>query len=168
MALTVTAAGDANKTTLPTQRLNVRRAAIPHRRTDATDELIDKIAELPFMWHAPLNTPRHQLRDILNFVAEVAFVPLPQCAKRTHAPVHLIGAPLIDDSRTGTLICASEQTANHHRTRSCTDSLRDIPRIADAAIGDNRDVVSVRLHRAVINGRYLRNADTRNDASRAN
>ena len=168
MALAVTATRHPDKTAILTQRRNVRRPAIPHRRTNTSNKLIDKIAELAFVRHAPLNTSRHQLGDILHLVTQIAFVPLPQSTKRTHPPMHLIGAPLIDNRRTRTLICPSKQTTNHHRTRTRTYRLRNIPRITDATIGDNGNVVLVRLRRAIVNRRNLRNADSRDNTRRAN
>ena len=100
-----------------------------------------------FVGDAPLDAFGHELvgaagRLEIELVLEVAIAAAAaHRADRPHAAVFLEAAALIQDQLARALVGAGEQVADHRRARADGDRLGDVAREADAAIGDDRDVV---------------------------
>src|SRR6185295_6410628 len=62
-------------------------------------------------------------------------------ADRSHAAVLFEAPPLIQDDLARALVGAGEQIPDHRRAGADRDRLGDVARVADAAVGDDRDVV---------------------------
>ena len=71
-------------------------------------------------------------------------------ADRAHAAVLLVRAALEQDDVAGRLLGAGEHAAHHHGRRAGRDRLRDVARVADAAVGDDRDAACLRAPRATL------------------
>ena len=67
----------------------------------------------------------------------------------------------------GRFLGAGEQAAEHRRVRPRRNRLGDVPRVADATIGDRRDVGTFESIRNFCDRRDLRDADTGHDPRRA-
>ena len=108
-------------------------------------------------------------RDRSSAILEVAVgAALLHGAERAHAAIALVRAALVELDLAGRLLGAREQAAEHHARRAGGDRLGDVAGIADAAVGDERDVrCSPAPSSAFWIGRDLRHADAGDDARRA-
>src|SRR5690606_17998237 len=79
-----------------------------------------------------------------------------------HAAVTLVVPALVELAFAGGFLGTGEQAADHHRGGTSGQRLADVARVADAAIGDQRDTVLQRLGDHV-DGGDLRHAHAGND-----
>ena len=84
--------------------------------------------------------------------------PMPRYDLEAPAPV--------DDRVAGALGQAGEEAADHHAVGPGGEGLGDVARVADAAVGDDRDAAGGRLGR-LVDGGDLGHADPRDDPRRA-
>ena len=150
--------------------LDRRRAAVAHRLPQAADDLVDDRRERALVRDATLDALGDELLDVLDVALEVAVLrerARLHRAERAHPAVLLEALALRDDDLAGRLVGAGEHRAEHDDVGAGGDRLRDVAGVADAAVGDHRDVVAGERLRGVVDGRHLRHADARDDAGRA-
>src|SRR5437763_2706553 len=147
-----------------------RRAAIAHRLAQPADELMEDRGERPLVRDAPFDPLRDELLDILDVTLEVAVLrkaTRAHRAERAHAPVLLVALALLEDDVAGALVRARKQGPGHHGVGPGGDRLGDVAGGSHAAVGDERDAVTRRRLRAVVDRGDLRDADACNDTRRA-
>ena len=165
---------DADQLRVAPERLQVRRPAVPHAGPQAALELVDHRRDAPLVRHAPLDALGHELpRGVVRggrveVLLEVAVrAAAPQRPDRTHPAVVLEAAALVEDEFARTLVGAGEQAAHHHRAGADRERLGDVAGVADAAVGDDRDVVLRRRGRALGHRGDHGHPDAGDDAGRA-
>ena len=126
-------------------------AAVAHAGAQAADQLMDHRGDAAFVGDAPFDAFRHQLLAAPRAAVEVELVlevavaaAAAHRADRAHAAVLLEAAALVEDHLARALVGAGEQVADHRRARADGDRLGDVAGEADAAVGDDRDVVRAR------------------------
>src|SRR5688572_7046937 len=103
------------------------RAAVAHAGAQATDHLVDEVAQRPAVRHAAFDAFGNQLAGGLHVGLAVAVLAaLDHGAHRAHAAVGLIAAALVDDHFAGALIQPSEHTAHHAAACPSGDGLGDV------------------------------------------
>ena len=88
-------------------------------------------------------------------------------ADRAHAAVALVGAALEQDDLARRFLGAGERAAHHHRVGAGGDRLGDVARVADAAVGDQRNAAAGERLRDGVDRHHLRHADAGDDPRRA-
>ena len=142
-------------------------AGIAHARAHAAEQLLDHAQRAALERHAALDAFRHQLVDVHLGILEIAVGgALLHRAQRTHAPVRFVGASLVQLDFPGRLLGSGEQRSEHDHIRAGAQRLRDVARIADAAVGDQRNARFRQGLRHVHDRRYLRHADPGHHARR--
>ncbi len=147
-----------------------RATAIAHRRAQAAHQLVDDRRQRALVRNAAFDALRHEpLRRALAFgILEIAVgASLLHRAERTHAAIALVRAALVELRFAGRLLGAGEEAAEHHRRRARGQRLRDIARVADAAVGDHRNAGARDALERELDRRDLRHADAGDDARRA-
>ncbi len=103
-----------------TNRLSVLRAsivggaAVPHRLTEAADELVDDRRQRPLVRDPAFDSLGHELVDVLDVTLEVAILGERaglHRAERAHAAVLLEPLALDEDDVTGRLVRAGQHRA---------------------------------------------------------
>src|SRR6202171_5633241 len=149
------------------QLVDVGAAAIAHRRAHATQELMHDRDHRPLVRHASLDALGDQLfRGAFAFgVLKVAVARAElHRAERAHTAVALVRASLIELDLSGGLLRAREQAPQHDAGRARGNGLRDVSRIPNTAVGDQRNVeIADALERAEYR-RDLRHTDAGDDA----
>src|SRR5690606_7249399 len=168
MALAQASAGDANEARLFLECLDVGSAHVTHRRLEAAGELVQYACNRALVGNLALDTFRHQLQRVANLRLEVAVRRAARHgADRTHAAIRLEGAPLVQIDLARRLVGARKQRADHCRVCAGGDRLGKIARILDSAIGDDGNALLLRDTDGTHDRSQLRNADTCNNARRA-
>src|SRR6202140_4906431 len=146
---------------------DVAAAGIAHGPPQSARQLTQDGDHAPLVGNAPLHAFRHQLLELGGRVLEITIrraVAFAHRAERAHAAIGLVGSSLVQLDVTGGFLGAGEQAADHDRMRARRDRLGDVPREADAAIGDDRHVRVAQRLRDRGNRGDLRYADARDDA----
>ena len=142
-------------------------AAIAHARPQAAGHLVDDGHQRAFVRDAAFDALGHQLVGIRiaggRFLEVAVRAPLLHCADGAHAPVTLVAAPLEQHDLAGRLLGAGEHAAHHHSAGAGRDRLRDVTRIADAAVGDQWNAAAAQRRRDIVDGRDLGHADSGDD-----
>src|SRR5207244_3349554 len=97
MRLTEPGARDANEAGA-LHLVDRPRAAVPHRLSQATDQLVQNGRNRAFVGHTPLDAFRHELLDVLDVALEVPVLrerARSHRADRAHAAVLLVALALI-------------------------------------------------------------------------
>src|SRR3954471_15739864 len=167
--LSETGAGDADEARL-LHVVDRRCAAIAHRLPEAADELIHDRAQRALVADAAFDPFRDELVDILDVALEIAVLRERACAhraERPHAAVPLESPHWDEDDLARRLVGACEERAEHDRVRTRGDRLRNVAGSREAAVADQRDARRRRDFGAVVDRGHLRDADTCDNARRA-
>src|SRR5262249_40764744 len=143
VALPHAGAGDAHEPGA-LQLLDRRRAAVPHRLPQATDELVEHGLYRALVRDAPFDPLRHELVDVLHVALEVAILGEPASlhrAERAHAAVLLEPLALDDDDVARRLVRSGQHRAGHDRVGAGGDCLGDVAGGGEAAVRDERHIV---------------------------
>ena len=119
----------------------------------------------PLVGYPALDTFRHQLFNLIVFL-EIAIrrtVRLRHGTQRPHAPVGLVGTPLVQLDLARRLLGTREQAADHHRIGAGHQRLGDITGIANTAIGNHRYPRIAQCFGNRGDSCYLRHTDTGDD-----
>ncbi len=144
------------------------RSGVPHGCLHAADELVDDVTHRPLERHLPFDALRHKLELVLDILLEITVGGTAgHCPDRAHAPIGLVGAPLVQEHLARSLFGAGKKRPDHHRRRSGRKRLCNIAAGSDAAVGNDRDAGSTnsggcRHHRG-----QLRDTDSGNHPGRA-
>src|SRR5205807_1712386 len=157
VALAEAGQGDANELRVAPQLGQRRAAAVTHARAQTAHELVHHGRDAAFVSDPAFDAFRHELLGGLRpravEVELVLKVPIAAAAAhradRAHAAVLLEAASLIQNHLARALVGAREQIADHRRARADRERLGDVARVADAAVGDDRDVVRLGRPRAL-------------------
>src|SRR5690606_11111568 len=147
---------------LATHLLDGRAAHEAHGRTQAASELEDDLAQRTAVRHAALDALRHLLVGVGGILEVADLGALLHRRQAAHAAVTLVVPALVELAFAGGFRGTGEQAADHHRGGTSGQRLADVARVADAAIGDQRDTVLQRLGDNV-DGGDLRHAHAGND-----
>src|SRR6266704_3633848 len=158
---------DAHKPAVLLQLAKIGGAAISHSAAQAAGKLIDEAAERPFVGHAPLHALGHGLSAVRCLLRVTVRRPGFHGAERTHAPVRLEGAPLIENGFAGRLFGAGKEAPDHDHGGAGGNGLGDISRIFHPAVGDHGNTRAFRGPRGFHDGGYLRHSGAGDDARRA-
>ena len=94
---------------------------------EATDQLVQHIADRALVGDLPLDAFGHQLQRVLDVLLEVAIRRTARHgADRTHAAIGLVGAALPQKHFTGGLVGTGQQRADHRDVRAGRERLRQI------------------------------------------
>src|SRR5690606_10610367 len=170
VAFLASRARDAHERRPRAHLLDAAAARIAHRSAQAADELLHDRDEAALVRHPPFDAFRHELLELGRRVLEIPVrrpVALRHRTDRTHAAIRLVRPALEQLDGTGRLLRAGEQAADHRRVRAGDDGLRDIARIADAAVRDHGHARALQRFSDLGDGRDLRHTDARDDARRA-
>src|SRR5688572_1146250 len=160
--------GRAHETRLGAQVVDGAAAGVAHAGLEPADQLVDRLRQRAAIRDAPLDPLGDQLGVAGHLALEVPVAAAgAHRADRSHAPVHLVAAPLVQDDLARRLVGAREQAADHHRLRAGGDRLGDVARIFDATVGDQHRVRRRQRLGAVVDGGDLGDADAGDDARRA-
>src|SRR5690349_6338712 len=142
-----------------------RAAGVAHARAQAADELPDHRDGAALVRHAAFDALGHKLVDVHVRVLEVAVGgAFLHGAEGAHAAIGFVGAALEELDLARGLRGAGKKRAEHHPMGAGGDRLCDVARVADAAIGDERDAAAVEGLGDVLDGRDLRYANAGDDA----
>src|SRR5690606_17014429 len=174
VALAHAGRGDPHELRVPLQGGDVGAATVAHAGPQAAHQLVDHRRDAALVGHASLDAFRHELVAAvaaafqIELVLEVAVAAAAaHRAERSHAAVFLEAAPLIQDDFARALVGPGEEAADHDGAGPDGQCLRDVARIADASVGDDRHARALRGARALGDGRDHRHADAGHDARRA-
>src|SRR5438132_3284452 len=137
---------------------------ISHARAQSAHELRDDRGRRLLVRDATLDAFWHKLVGVHLGVLEVAIArALLHGAERAHAAIGLVGAPLEELDISRCFFTAGKKTAEHDARRARGDRLRDVARIADAAVGDARNAERLQRLGDMLDRRNLGNANARDD-----
>src|SRR5690606_38900863 len=164
-------AGDAYELRLALELLDGRAPAVAHAGAQAAHQLVDHRRDRALVGDAALDALGHQLvgafarrRIQLELVLEVPVAAAAaHRANRAHAAILLERPALVEDDLARALVGAGKEAADHHRAAADGNRLGDVARVADAAVGDDRDAALARHLRALGHGRDHRDADAGDD-----
>ena len=121
------------------------------------------VAERAAIRDAAFNAFGHELVGVAGILEIAVFRAHFHRAQAAHAAIALVAAALEEFGFARGFLGAGEQAADHYRRRAGDDGLADVARVADAAVGDQRNTILQRFgdhrHRG-----DLRHAHTRDDA----
>ena len=124
------------------------------------------VAQQAAVRHAALDALGHQLVGVRGVLEVAVLAAQLHRAQRAHAAVALVAAALEQLHFARRLFGAGEQAADHDGAGAGHQGLGDVARVADAAVGDQRDAALERFgHHA--HGGDLRHAHARDDAGGA-
>ena len=168
MAFAHARGGDANELRPLLQFGNGARPHIAHGGAKPPGELVQDIGNWPLVRHLPFNAFRHKLQTVFHFLLEITVRRAPRHgANRAHATIGF-ERPAIEQIRVArAFIGARQQRANHRNARPCGQCLRQIARLLDAAIGNDRHAGFGPFFGAFHDCRELRHADARHNPRRA-
>src|SRR4051812_22243733 len=137
-----------------------RATEIAHRGAQPADQLVQRLAQRALVRHATLDAFGNQLRRRLDVGLEVAVLrPFLHRADRSHAAIRLIRAALIQDDLARRLVGTGEQRTDHHGVGAGGQGLRDVARVLDAAVTDDRDTGALGRADRIADRGELRHAD---------
>ncbi len=148
----------------------VRASAVAHAGAQAAHELVDHRGHAALVRDAAFDAFRHELfRTVSAFEIEfVLEVPIAAAAahgaERSHAAVFLEAAALEQDHLARALVRAGKQAADHRRAGADGQGFGDVAGVADAAVGDDRNITLCRGLCAGRDRRDHRHADAGHDA----
>src|SRR6185436_13772712 len=168
MRLAQARAADPHELRVGAELVDRLGAAVAHARAEAADELVDELAEAALERDHAFDAFGDELGLVLDRALAVALLrAADHGAFGAHAAVDLVAAALVDHGLAGAFLAAREETADHHARGAGGDGLRDVARVADAAVGDHRDARGARDAGDVGDRGDLRHADARDDAGGA-
>ena len=173
VALAGTGSRDPNQLGLLLQFGNRRAAAVTHSGSQPAHHLVDHRRGAALVGDASFDAFGHQLvrRPAtleIELVLEVAVAAaFPHGTDRSHAAVFLVGPSLKQDQLARALVSAGEQVADHRAARPDGQRLDDVARVADATVGDDRNVAGGGGAGAVHDRADHRHADAGDHAGRA-
>src|SRR5882672_3568542 len=157
--------GDLHELAACAQLLDRGVAGIAHACPQAADELLDHPDRAALVGDPPFDPFGDQLVHVHIRILEIpvrrAFL---HRAERAPAAVGLVRAALVELDLARRLVGAGEERAEHHGVRAGGERFRDIARIADAAIGDERHARARQRFGDVLDSGDLRHADAGDDA----
>src|SRR5450830_752845 len=149
--------------------INRGAAAIAHRGTHATDQLIQDRNHTTLVGDAAFDTFWHQLVGIVFAILEIAVSrTIGHRAQAAHAAIRFVAAALEQDHFAWRLFGTGKHAAHHHRRCTGCQCLGYVPRETDAAVGDDWHASPFECLGHIGNCRNLWHADTGNDTCRAN
>ena len=122
-------------------------AGISHGRAQTARELMQYRHQAALVRHAALDALGHQLLELRGRILKIAVagpVRLRHGAQRAHAAIGLVRSALVQLHLAGRLLGAGEHAADHDAVRAGGQRLGDVARVADAAVGDDRDAACPR------------------------
>src|SRR4029077_18232990 len=140
------------------------------RLPQTADELVDDRLHRALVGHATLDPLGDELLDVLDVALEVAVLRERaglHRAERAHAAVLLEPLALDEDDVAGRLVGAREHRAEHDGVGAGCDRLRYVARVADPAVGNERDTGGRAGARALVDRGDLRHAHAGHDPCRA-
>src|SRR5258705_143720 len=141
------------------------RADVAHAAFEATDELIGEAAERYFIGDTAFDTFGDGFAALGRVLDDgVAVRARVHGASGAHAAIGLEGASLIENRFAGGFFGAGEKAADHDAGSAGGQSLGYVPRIFDAAVGNDRNVGAFRGSGGFHNGGDLRDAGAGDDA----
>src|SRR3954465_11800997 len=157
--------GDLHELRLAAHLVDGGAAGVSHACAQAAEQLLDPPAPAALVRDAALYAFRDQLIDVHVGILEVAVGrTLLHGAERAHAAIRLVRAALEKLDLAGRLVGAGEERAEHDGVRAGGNGLRDITRVAHAAVGDERHARFLERRGDVLDRSDLRHADARNNA----
>src|SRR5690348_14658770 len=160
--------GDLDEIRLRAHLVDGAAPGVAHARADSAHELQDDRGDGTLVRDAALDALGNQLVRVVLGVLEVAVArALLHRAQRSHAAIRLVRTALEELDLAGRLLAAGEEAAQHHARGAGGDRLRDVARVADAAVGDARHVGGGERLGHVLDRGDLRHAHARDDARRA-
>src|SRR5258706_8827595 len=149
--LAQTRARDADERRLRPKVLDGRGADVLHSRPQATDELVEEWLERTYALDVTLDAFGYELGELAHVLLTVAVARRAGLraparlhrAHRTHATVRLEAALGRLRHAAWRLVYARKKPAEHHGRCAGTDRLRDVARLLDPAVRDDRDAVPV-------------------------
>src|SRR5678815_2069508 len=98
VALAEPAGGDADEARVPPELLDRSATGVAHAAPDAAEHLVDVHRQAALVRDAPLDALGHQLLLLVDVALEVALLAAAlHRPERTHAPVALVAAALVQD-----------------------------------------------------------------------
>src|SRR5690606_33940205 len=170
VALTQPGGGDLDEAGLGLHLGDRRRTAVAHRGPEPADERVECGGERTLVRDPTLDPLRHELRQALDILLEVAILAVGarlHRAEGAHAAVLLEALPLVEHDLARTPVHPGEQAPEHDGVGPCRDRLGDIARVLDPAVGDHWYTRRAGDPGHVHNRRDLWHADPRHDAGRA-
>ena len=164
MALLNTGVGDTAEAGI-VQVVDGAGTAVTHTGTETASHLVNHLIEIALVRHAAHDTLGHELLGIVHVALHVTvFGSVLHSLQGTHAAVGLELPAVEQDSGTGRLFHAGQQTAQHHGAAARSQSLHDVAGIADTTVGDERDVIGLEGFIHAIHGAELGHAHASNHA----
>src|SRR5690606_38331777 len=146
----------------------VAGADIAERGAQPAGELMQHAGNRTLVRHLALDAFRYELQRIPHFGLEIT---VGRTARHgpdgSHAAIGLEGAALVQIDLAGAFIRAGEKRADHGGAGAGSQRIGEVAGTFDAAIGDDRDAVLLRLLDRAENGSQLRHADAGHDAGGA-
>ena len=141
MALTHAGVADLHEGRLAAHILDGRAPNVTHRRAQSASELVDDVAQGAAIRNAAFDAFGHELVGVGRILEITVLAALLHRADRAHAAIALVAAALEQFDLARRFLGARKQAADHHRRCASCNRFRDIARIADAAIGDQRNAI---------------------------
>ena len=167
VAFALAGAGHLDEGRLRAHGLDGGAAHIAHGGAQTTGQLMHHARQRAAHGDTPFDAFWHQLVGIGSILEITILAALFHRTQATHAAIALVAAALEQFDFTGRLFSAGKQATNHHRGCARNNRLANIPRIADAAISNQRDAVLQGISHHV-DGGDLRHAHAGHDAGGAN
>src|SRR5450756_1087920 len=155
---------DSDEAGFISQKVNCWCTAIAHARSQTAQQLIQGVVDRSLQGNATIDTLRNQLEPGILKVPVAA--PLLHCAKRSHAAVGLVLSVPCRDDVARTFDSGGEKAAEHDRVASGCKSFCYVARVPDASVGDNRNVMTLGLLGALVDGGYLGHTNSCYDTRR--
>src|SRR5471032_37928 len=168
MRFTHAGRGDFHELGLVAQLVYRRAAAVTHGLAYAADHLEDDGQHAALVGHAAFDAFGHELVGLhARFLEITVGRAVRHRADAAHAAIRFVAAALVQDHFAGRLFRAGEHRAHHDGRRAGGQRLRDVARVADAAVGDARHAGAFERLGDVGDRGDLRHADAGDDAGGA-
>src|SRR5476649_2459052 len=156
--------GDFHELGLVAQLVYRRAAAVTHGLAYAADHLEDDSQHAALVGDAAFDAFGHELVGLhARFLEITVGRAVRHRTDAAHAAIRFVAAALIQDHFARRLFGAGEHRAHHHGRRAGGQRLRDVARVADAAVGDARHARAFQRFGHVRDRGDLRHADAGDD-----
>src|SRR5476649_1588433 len=156
--------GDFHELGLVAQLVYRRAAAVAHGLAYAADHLEDDSQHAAFVGDAAFDAFGHELVGLhARFLEITVGRAVRHRTDAAHAAIRFVAAALVQDHFARRLFGAGKHRAHHHGRRAGGQRLRDVARVADAAVGDARHAGAFQRFGHVRDRGDLRHADAGDD-----
>ncbi len=157
--------GDTDKAGALVECIYISCTGISHRGAQAANQLMQDIAQRPFVGNTAFNAFGYQFHGFIYITLEVpVLAALLHGTNRAHAAIGFIGASLIQNLGAGGFFGTGEHRAEHAGGCACSHGLGKITGKLDATIGDDRNAGIMSCRSALHHGGELWHADSGHNA----